>query len=229
MDVVDMITSYKEIKILIKFHQEFEQFYEDVFIPEYQTNSVFTEPYIDKNGVFKLILKKVISDYTEYLYDEDDIFGEDDEVKSGIISINQLPSFSKLVEFEKRVPDWIHGLYDYDIYSIMLLLESDEVKKWKNTQSGDPTEWVFVFWGVSAFDHFDCFIETRSSNTIIPKVETPKVKANTVNALSWEPHKTFTNHPATNPSKKLTGITIIHAHQINHFGFIRISIRCFSQ
>lgn len=71
----------------------------------------------------------MISDYTEYLYDEDDIFGEDDEVKSGIISINQLPSFSKLVEFEKRVPDWIHGLYDYDIYSIMLLLDSDEVKK----------------------------------------------------------------------------------------------------
>jgi len=129
IDVVDMITSYKEIKILIKFHQEFEQFYEDVFIPEYQQNSVFTEPYIDKNGVFKLILKRVISDYTEYLYDEDDIFGEDDQVKSGIISINQLPSFSELVEFEKRVPDWIHGLYDYDIYSIMLLLESDEVKK----------------------------------------------------------------------------------------------------
>lgn len=129
IDVVDMITGYEEIKILIKFHQEFEQFYEDVFIPEYQKNSVFTEPYIDKNGVFKLILKRVISDYTEYLYDEDDIFGEDDQVKSGIISINQLPSFSKLVEFEKRVPDWIHGLYDYDIYSIMLLLESDEVNK----------------------------------------------------------------------------------------------------
>ena len=85
------------------------------------------------------------------------------------------------------------------------------------------------FFGVSSFDHFDCFIEIRSTNTIIPKVEIPKVKANTVNALSWEPQKTFANHPATNPRKKLTGITIIHAHQINHFGFIRISIRCFSQ
>ena len=51
------------------------------------------------------------------------------------------------------------------------------------THSVDPTEWVFVF-GVSAFDHFDCFIEIRSTNTIIPKVEIPKVKANTVNALS---------------------------------------------
>ena len=100
-----------------------------MFIPEYQKNSVFTEPYIGKNGVFKLILKRVIRDYTEYLFDEDDIFDLDDQVKPGIISINQLPSFSKLVEFEKRVPDWIHGLYGHDIYSIMELLESDEVKK----------------------------------------------------------------------------------------------------
>ena len=129
IDAEDMISGYEGIKILIKFHQEFEQFYDNVFIPEYQNNSVFTEPYIGKNGVFKLILKRVISDYTEYLFDEDDIFDLDDQVKPGIISINQLPSFSKLVEFEKRVPDWIHGLYGHDIYSIMELLESDEVKK----------------------------------------------------------------------------------------------------
>lgn len=129
IDAEDMISGYEGIKILIKFHQEFEQFYDNVFIPEYQKNSVFTEPYIGKNGVFKLILKRVISDYTEYLFDEDDIFDLDDQVKPGIISINQLPSFSKLVEFEKRVPDWIHGLYGHDIYSIMTLLESDEVKK----------------------------------------------------------------------------------------------------
>lgn len=129
IDAEDMISGYEGIKILIKFHQEFEQFYDNVFIPEYQKNSVFTEPYIGKNGVFKLILKGVISDYTEYLFDEDDIFDLDDQVKPGIISINQLPSFSKLVEFEKRVPDWIHGLYGHDIYSIMELLESDEVKK----------------------------------------------------------------------------------------------------
>ncbi len=129
IDVEDMISGYEGIKILIKFHQEFEQFYDNVFIPEYQKNSVFTEPYIGKNGVFKLILKRVISDYTEYLFDEDDVFDLDDQVKPGIISINQLPSFSKLVEFEKRVPDWIHGLYGHDIYSIMELLESDEVKK----------------------------------------------------------------------------------------------------
>ena len=129
IDAEDMISGYEGIKILIKFHQEFEQFYDNVFIPEYQKNSVFTEPYIGKNGVFKLILKMVISDYTEYLFDEDDIFDLDDQVKPGIISINQLPSFSKLVEFEKRVPDWIHDLYGHDIYSIMELLESDEVKK----------------------------------------------------------------------------------------------------
>ena len=129
IDAEDMISGYEGIKILIKFHQEFEQFYDNVFIPEYQKNSVFTEPYIGKNGVFKLILKRVISDYTEYLFDEDDIFDLDDQVKPGIISINQLPSFSKLVEFEKLVPDWIHGLYGHDIYSIMELLESDEVKK----------------------------------------------------------------------------------------------------
>lgn len=129
IDAEDMISGYEGIKILIKFHQEFEQFYDNVFIPEYQKNSVFTEPYIGKNGVFKLILKRVISDYTEYLFDEDDIFDLDDQVKPGIISINQLPSFSKLVEFEKRVPDWIHDLYGHDIYSIMELLESDEVKK----------------------------------------------------------------------------------------------------
>ena len=129
IDAEDMISGYEGIKILIKFHQEFEQFYDNMFIPEYQKNSVFTEPYIGKNGVFKLILKRVISDYTEYLFDEDDIFDLDDQVKPGIISINQLPSFSKLVEFEKRVPDWIHGLYGHDIYSIMELLESDEVKK----------------------------------------------------------------------------------------------------
>ena len=129
IDAEDMISGYEGIKILIKVHQEFEQFYDNVFIPEYQKNSVFTEPYIGKNGVFKLILKRVISDYTEYLFDEDDIFDLDDQVKPGIISINQLPSFSKLVEFEKRVPDWIHGLYGHDIYSIMELLESDEVKK----------------------------------------------------------------------------------------------------
>lgn len=129
IDAEDMISGYEGIKILIKFHQEFEQFYDNVFIPEYQKNSVFTEPYIGKNGVFKLILKRVIRDYTEYLFDEDDIFDLDDQVKPGIISINQLPSFSKLVEFEKRVPDWIHGLYGHDIYSIMELLESDEVKK----------------------------------------------------------------------------------------------------
>jgi hypothetical protein len=129
IDAEDMISGYEGIKVLIKFHQEFEQFYDNVFIPEYQKNSVFTEPYIGKNGVFKLILKRVISDYTEYLFDEDDIFDLDDQVKPGIISINQLPSFSKLVEFEKRVPDWIHGLYGHDIYSIMELLESDEVKK----------------------------------------------------------------------------------------------------
>ena len=129
IDAEDMISGYEGIKILIKFHQEFEQFYDNVFIPEYQKNSVFTEPYIGKNGVFKLILKRVISDYTEYLFDEDDIFDLDDQVKPGIISINQLPSFSKLVEFEKRVPDWIHDLYGHDIYSIMTLLESDEVKK----------------------------------------------------------------------------------------------------
>ena len=129
IDAEDMISGYEGIKVLIKFHQEFEQFYDNVFIPEYQKNSVFTEPYIGKNGVFKLILKRVISDYTEYLFDEDDIFDLDDQVKPGIISINQLPSFSKLVEFEKRVPDWIHDLYGHDIYSIMTLLESDEVKK----------------------------------------------------------------------------------------------------
>ena len=129
IDVVDRISGYEGIKVLIKFHQEFEQFYDNVFIPEYQKNSVFTEPYIGKNGVFKLILKRVIRDYTEYLFDEDDIFDLDDQVKPGIISINQLPSFSKLVEFEKRVPDWIHDLYGHDIYSIMELLESDEVKK----------------------------------------------------------------------------------------------------
>ena len=129
IDAEDMISGYEGIKILIKFHQEFEQFYDNVFIPEYQKNSVFTEPYIGKNGVFKLILKRVIRDYTEYLFDEDDIFDLDDQVKPGIISINQLPSFSKLVEFEKRVPDWIHDLYGHDIYSIMTLLESDEVKK----------------------------------------------------------------------------------------------------
>ena len=129
IDAEDMISGYEGIKVLIKFHQEFEQFYDNVFIPEYQKNSVFTEPYIGKNGVFKLILKRVISDYTEYLFDEDDIFDLDDQVKPGIISINQLPSFSKLVEFEKRVPDWIHDLYGHDIYSIMTLLESDEVNK----------------------------------------------------------------------------------------------------
>ena len=95
IDLEDRISGYEGIKVLIKFHQEFEQFYDNVFIPEYQKNSVFTEPYIGKNGVFKLILKRVISDLEEYLYDEDDIFGEDDQVKSGIISINQLPSFSK--------------------------------------------------------------------------------------------------------------------------------------
>ena len=68
IDAEDMISGYEGIKILIKFHQEFEQFYDNVFIPEYQKNSVFTEPYIGKNGVFKLILKRVISDYTEYLF-----------------------------------------------------------------------------------------------------------------------------------------------------------------
>ena len=88
IDAEDMISGYEGIKILIKFHQEFEQFYDNVFIPEYQKNSVFTEPYIGKNGVFKLILKRVIRDYTEYLFDEDDIFDLDDQVKPGIISIN---------------------------------------------------------------------------------------------------------------------------------------------
>ena len=134
-----------------------------------------------------------------------------------------------------RIDGWhsfafLGGYCHEPIDQLINSLDSIQLTEWQhNSFCGFHGVGFWFFGGVSAFDHFDCFIEIRSTNTIIPKVEIPKVKANTVNALSWEPHKTFTNHPATNPSKKLTGITIIHAHQINHFGFIRISIRCFSQ
>ena len=216
--------SVEEVKLkLVKLRDELDEYYNNVFIPEYQDNTVFDTHRVDSPEVFDLVVRKKLSENKEILNEERQYWVNDDEIHS----VDDLPSFQGLLEFEKQVPDSISQLNDDEIDQLINSLDSIQLTEWQNN-SFCGFHGV-GFFGVSSFDHFDCFIEIRSTNTIIPKVEIPKVKANTVNALSWEPQKTFANHPATNPSKKLTGITIIHAHQINHFGFIRISIRCFSQ
>ena len=60
IDAEDMISGYEGIKVLIKFHQEFEQFYDNVFIPEYQKNSVFTSQSLNRilKKIFKQLSKK---------------------------------------------------------------------------------------------------------------------------------------------------------------------------
>jgi hypothetical protein len=113
--------SVEEVKLkLVKLRDELDDYYNNVFIPEYQDNTVFDTHRVDSPEVFDLIVRKKLSENKEILNEERQYWVNDDEIHS----VDDLPSFQGLLEFEKQVPDSISQLNDDEIDQLINSLDS---------------------------------------------------------------------------------------------------------
>ena len=113
--------SVEEVKLkLVKLRDELDDFYNNVFIPEYQDNTVFDTHRVDSPEVFDLVVRKKLSENKEILNEERQYWVNDDEIHS----VDDLPSFQGLLEFEKQVPDSISQLNDDEIDQLINSLDS---------------------------------------------------------------------------------------------------------
>jgi hypothetical protein len=113
--------SVEEVKLkLVKLRDELDEYYNNVFIPEYQDNTVFDTHRVDSPEVFDLIVRKKLSENKEILNEERQYWVNDDEIHS----VDDLPSFQGLLEFEKQVPDSISQLNDDEIDQLINSLDS---------------------------------------------------------------------------------------------------------
>jgi hypothetical protein len=113
--------SVEEVKLkLVKLMDELDDYYNNVFIPEYQDNTVFDTHRVDSPEVFDLVVRKKLSENKEILNEERQYWVNDDEIHS----VDDLPSFQGLLEFEKQVPDSISQLNDDEIDQLINSLDS---------------------------------------------------------------------------------------------------------
>jgi hypothetical protein len=113
--------SVEEVKLkLVKLRDELDDYYNNVFIPEYQDNTVFDTHRVDSPEVFDLVVRKKLSENKEILNEERQYWVNDDEIHS----VGDLPSFQGLLEFEKQVPDSISQLNDDEIDQLINSLDS---------------------------------------------------------------------------------------------------------
>jgi hypothetical protein len=113
--------SVEEVKLkLVKLRDELDDYYNNVFIPEYQDNTVFDTHRVDSPEVFDLVVRKKLSENKEILNEERQYWVNDDEIHS----VDDLPSFQRLLEFEKQVPDSISQLNDDEIDQLINSLDS---------------------------------------------------------------------------------------------------------
>ncbi|NBU72075.1 MAG: hypothetical protein EBS53_11625 [Bacteroidetes bacterium] len=113
--------SVEEVKLkLVKLRDELDEYYNNVFIPEYQDNTVFDTHRVDSPEVFDLVVRKKLSENKEILNEERQYWVNDDEIHS----VDDLPSFQGLLEFEKQVPDSISQLNDDEIDQLINSLDS---------------------------------------------------------------------------------------------------------
>jgi len=113
--------SVEEVKLkLVKIRDELDDYYNNVFIPEYQDNTVFDTHRVDSPEVFDLVVRKKLSENKEILNEERQYWVNDDEIHS----VDDLPSFQGLLEFEKQVPDSISQLNDDEIDQLINSLDS---------------------------------------------------------------------------------------------------------
>jgi len=115
--------SVEEVKLkLVKLRDELDDYYNNVFIPEYQDNTVFDTHRVDSPEVFDLVVRKKLSENKEILNEERQYWVNDDEIHS----VDDLPSFQGLLEFEKQVPDSISQLNDDELDRFIESMKSDE-------------------------------------------------------------------------------------------------------
>jgi len=109
---------------LIKLRDELDEYYNNVFIPEYRDNTVFDTHRVDCPEVFDLVVRKKLSKKTEIL-NEDKRYWRN---SLGINSVGDLPSFQGLLEFEKQIPDSITQLNDDELNRFIESMKSGERK-----------------------------------------------------------------------------------------------------
>lgn len=115
--------SVEEVKLkLVKLRDELDDYYNNVFIPEYQDNTVFDTHRVDSPEVFDLVVRKKLSENKEILNEERQYWVNDGEIHS----VDDLPSFQGLLEFEKQVPDSISQLNDDELDRFIESMKSDE-------------------------------------------------------------------------------------------------------
>jgi len=118
--------SVEEVKLkLVKLRDELDEYYNNVFIPEYQDNTVFDTHRVDSPEVFDLVVRKKLSENKEILNEERQYWVNDDEIHS----VDDLPSFQGLLEFEKQVPDSISQLNDDEIDQLINSLDSIQLNE----------------------------------------------------------------------------------------------------
>jgi len=118
--------SVEEVKLkLVKLRDELDDYYNNVFIPEYQDNTVFDTHRVDSPEVFDLVVRKKLSENKEILNEERQYWVNDDEIHS----VDDLPSFQGLLEFEKQVPDSISQLNDDEIDQLINSLDSIQLNE----------------------------------------------------------------------------------------------------
>jgi len=105
---------------LLELKSQLDDYYYNVFIPEYRENTVFDTHRVDSSEVFDLVVRKKLSRKTEIL-NEDKRYWRN---SLGIDSVGDLPSFQGLLEFEKQVPDSISQLNDDEIDQLINSLDS---------------------------------------------------------------------------------------------------------
>ena len=109
---------------LIKLKDELDEYYNNVFIPEYRDNTVFDTHRVDSPEVFDLVVRKKLSKKTEIL-NEDKRYWRN---SLGIDSVGDLSSFQGLLEFEKQIPDSITQLNDDELNRFIESMKSGERK-----------------------------------------------------------------------------------------------------
>lgn len=109
---------------LIKLRDELDEYYNNVFIPEYRDNTVFDTHRVDSPEVFDLVVRKKLSKKTEIL-NEDKRYWRN---SLGIDSVGDLSSFQGLLEFEKQIPDSITQLNDDELNRFIESMKSGERK-----------------------------------------------------------------------------------------------------
>jgi hypothetical protein len=107
---------------LLELKSQLDDYYYNVFIPEYRENTVFDTHRVDSSEVFDLVVRKKLSRKTEIL-NEDKRYWRN---SLGIDSVGDLPSFQGLLEFEKQIPDSISQLNDDELDRFIESMKSDE-------------------------------------------------------------------------------------------------------